>query len=573
MSSKQGVAVVAALLAAAPAYATTYYVDYANGNDANSGKSTSSAWKHAPGDLKATSVPASVKLVGGDIVRFRAGVSYRGSIRMKASGTAAAPITYTGMGWGSGRAIIDGADPVKSTVNCPSKSACGGAPNWASLKLVTFNKPVTDEVVLFDEKGLLYQSQYPAPADPFWDDDLASYVVTPRGQAQMIESGRLENATLAAKAAASKGDLYLSFWIYGNLIERRKITSVSGNSIYFTPAGLTLYKDRDGRVALVGSPSTLTRKGSFALLRTDRAVVLPHDGGGKIMVGTGRNGFDTQSLSNIVIDGFHFMRGFGQVGKPTEGVAIMNGRYTYGTNWKISNNIFGPSLLAHGGGMIRLGYVDGVNITGNSFENIQRGSGVRGGSARNIIFSKNHITRVGRTGFYLGGVENANVNNNIVHDIRGIHGNGMSFYLANKNVTVQNNCIYDSDRPITYNGTNQGAASVVNNLVIRNNILVGSKDAVAAINSWGANARNVQIIYNTLLSPRYGLRMHASDIGLTVAYNRTSGLTTQGVAPTTWRIMGNISNAAMSTTAAAGILTPTACRMPGYTGQLSTTIK
>ena len=47
------------------------------------------------------------KLQPGDVVQFRGGVSYRGSIVMKHSGTDGNPITYKGEGWGTGKALID----------------------------------------------------------------------------------------------------------------------------------------------------------------------------------------------------------------------------------------------------------------------------------------------------------------------------------------------------------------------------------------------------------------------------------------------------------------------------------
>ena len=98
-------------LATLPIRTPTYFVDFAAGSDAADGKSQGTAWKHAPGDANATGVVAAATLVPGDVVLFKGGVPYLGSITVKSSGTAQAPIVLEGgpqSGWGAGKAIIDG---------------------------------------------------------------------------------------------------------------------------------------------------------------------------------------------------------------------------------------------------------------------------------------------------------------------------------------------------------------------------------------------------------------------------------------------------------------------------------
>jgi hypothetical protein len=89
----------------------TYYVDFAGGSDSADGRSPTTAWQHAPGDSAATAIAAGARLAAGDVVLFKGGVRYRGSIDVPSSGTATAPIVYDGNSagsWGSGPAIIDG---------------------------------------------------------------------------------------------------------------------------------------------------------------------------------------------------------------------------------------------------------------------------------------------------------------------------------------------------------------------------------------------------------------------------------------------------------------------------------
>ena len=101
-----------------------YFVDFDNGNDANSGTSPGSPWKHAPGDDNATGA-ANIILQPGDTVVFKGGVVYsgtstqRGDRRVVApnnSGTSVSPITLISghmlsSPWGTGRAVIDGGGP------------------------------------------------------------------------------------------------------------------------------------------------------------------------------------------------------------------------------------------------------------------------------------------------------------------------------------------------------------------------------------------------------------------------------------------------------------------------------
>jgi hypothetical protein len=89
---------------------TTYYIDFAAGDDTDNGLTTSTAWKHSPGDLLATARVASTTLFPGDTVRFKGGVKYiTGQINLNWNGNLGAPIVYDGNAagnWGTGKAII-----------------------------------------------------------------------------------------------------------------------------------------------------------------------------------------------------------------------------------------------------------------------------------------------------------------------------------------------------------------------------------------------------------------------------------------------------------------------------------
>jgi hypothetical protein len=77
---------IAAFVLSSTGWATTFYVDYANGNNNNNGLSTATPFKHCPGDKNATGKAASTALKAGDVVVFKKGVVYKGTITCSWSG-------------------------------------------------------------------------------------------------------------------------------------------------------------------------------------------------------------------------------------------------------------------------------------------------------------------------------------------------------------------------------------------------------------------------------------------------------------------------------------------------------
>ena len=93
-------------------FAGTYYIDYDSGSDARAGTSITTAWKHCPGDTKATSNPQNVTtLSAGSTLIFKGGTTYVGQINVISSGTSGGSIVYDGNSsgtWGTGKAILSG---------------------------------------------------------------------------------------------------------------------------------------------------------------------------------------------------------------------------------------------------------------------------------------------------------------------------------------------------------------------------------------------------------------------------------------------------------------------------------
>lgn len=85
------------------ALATTYYIDFENGDDTLAGTSDVTAWKHCPNDSRATGVAASQAIVGGDVLAFRRGTTYQLQTQLYVKGGSVGnPVVYDGDVWGTG---------------------------------------------------------------------------------------------------------------------------------------------------------------------------------------------------------------------------------------------------------------------------------------------------------------------------------------------------------------------------------------------------------------------------------------------------------------------------------------
>lgn len=90
------------------AFATTYYIDAANGNDSNIGTSETQAWK-------TTSKVGSFDFSPGDVIAFKRGQTFSGTLSYSgSSGTSTNPITLTAYGAGA-KPIITGFGTLTGT--------------------------------------------------------------------------------------------------------------------------------------------------------------------------------------------------------------------------------------------------------------------------------------------------------------------------------------------------------------------------------------------------------------------------------------------------------------------------
>ncbi len=190
MTRLAGACLLSLSLLTAAAAAATYYVDYAGGDDANSGTGADQAFKHCPGDEAATANASTTRPAAGDVIRFKGGVVYRGSVAVTGSGEAGRPILYDGNTdgtYGQGRAIIDGAEPLAGLTPCRSAATAYGNPNYRHIQWAAVPAGATwGGINLCQGDRTLAVAQDPNPSDPLFQERPADYVATDGSQVQTL---------------------------------------------------------------------------------------------------------------------------------------------------------------------------------------------------------------------------------------------------------------------------------------------------------------------------------------------------------------------------------------------------
>ena len=171
---------IVAFAAAGSGDAATYYVDFDGGSDTNAGTSAAAPFKHCPGDAAATGAAKITYFAAGDTVIFKGGVHYRGIVVVSRAGGPDNLIVYDGNTagtFGTGRAVIDGADPVTGWTQCQSAAEVNGNPHYASIYWAYIPAPSHDlwHVNLCEGVQTLPIAQDPNPSDAFYQDRIDTY--------------------------------------------------------------------------------------------------------------------------------------------------------------------------------------------------------------------------------------------------------------------------------------------------------------------------------------------------------------------------------------------------------------
>ncbi len=517
--------------------AMVIHVDAARGSDSNDGRSAATAIAHIPGDPAATGNAAAMRLVPGDRVLLASGTIYRGAVVLQASGSAAAPISIASAP--GTPAIIDGGDPLR-VAPCPDAAACGGAANWRSLATIDFAEPLRPGDALFGRDGPLRIASAPNPSDAFYTDETADMLevdgaALTRGEAPL---GAMAALLSSGGNGRAFGDAALALWVDGNLVEHRPVLAMAGTTARFDPAGLRFYTDRPSRMALRNVIGAIDQPGEYATVNGGRRVVVMLPAGdAHVCIARGRGGVDVSRVSHVAITGLHF-RHFADGGTQFAGVPILSNR-PGNRGITIAGNVFQHMVMSRGQGPVILRGASDLVITGNRIDTIVNGSGMRltgpGGAVR---VADNRIHRIGRSGIVLMNMSDALIEGNVISDVRGVHGNGMTAYLANRRVRFIGNTVADAKQAVTFHG-DRGLTMEPNNLEFRENLLIGTDDALGVLISWGAQTRGVTIADNILLGGRFGLRLSPADSDIAASGNVGTPMVVTGTQPAGWRIGSN----------------------------------
>lgn len=120
------------------------------------------------------------------------------------------PITLKGDGWGEGKAIIDGSEPLTGWVKCRSSAECGGNENWANIWVTTVpsewrtgeNRAIT--LNPYQGEKMMSAAQYPDQPNPFYFDDTDYFADADNYTATWLEDDALAGMNLTGS--------YLVLW-------------------------------------------------------------------------------------------------------------------------------------------------------------------------------------------------------------------------------------------------------------------------------------------------------------------------------------------------------------------------
>jgi hypothetical protein len=292
---------------------TTYYVDWERGSDRASGRSPEAAWKRAPGDTRATGVPAATRLQPGDRVLFRGGVAYRGTIVSRAWGTPSAPIVFDGGGWGPEPARFEGADPLEDVRPCRSARDCLGSPHWRHLVRARLPEGARWTDWIFEGDTALVPAQWPSPRAPALAHRPEGFLPVPASDAAALASGHVPVALPPEVAGTARGaEPVLAMHVRPGQIGYSGPVALGADGIRFSRErwvhwGFAPFEG-ENRVAIVNLPAMVDRPGTFAVSSQRRiAIAWPLSPAPRLAIGTGRQGFHLMSGGHVRIRGFRFV--------------------------------------------------------------------------------------------------------------------------------------------------------------------------------------------------------------------------------------------------------------------------
>ena len=477
---------------------TYYYIDYEGGDDGNDGLSPATAWRHAPGDSRASGTAEQTAVLPGDTLRFKGGVAYRGSFSVPHSGTANERIVYAGHCWPDlegTRAVIDGGHTVNGWTACENQAACGNNPDWQNIYYAPASTPRKSyNANMMQGNDTLYRAQHPDPTDPKFPEDLGSFFRVPHSQTSQttITDSRLASLGGSALVGAS-----IAGWIDGagasNRVGYGEITAYDSatNTITFSDLpGTFRNSGGDALYVLLNYVGLISRPGEFAYNPLDsngsRAYVWPLDGQPDDLTITDHTiGIDLENSNYLDVLGFH-IRSYS--GGHNQGVAV---RSDGGQGVNIQYGEFN-GLMSSSWVFSKIAYLDGASNSRIANNYIHDSSHMRGAAAiggNNNTLSGNYVRRTGGTAILLLNESNSAIVGNTVIEAKGVHVNGVTAYDTIDS-TIGENTIINS-KTVTFQASS--------GLWIVNNIIDGHSDTGYVLASWGnMTGPNNLIAHNVL---------------------------------------------------------------------------
>lgn len=473
----------------------TYFVDYDNGNDHLNGTTELTAWKHAPGDTNAAVNPADVNLMPGDLILFKGGVIYRGSIKVPAGGTLALPITYKGDGWGETKAIIDGGDVLTGWQQVESAAEAKGNPNWASMYYTIIPTPTNAAIVNLHEDHpdtgkteFLWNSQTPNPPNPYFYDDMNSFYT--------IEQQYLTRTSIVDPDVFFQSDpdywnnSQLIVWCNPNVVRIVEILDYipAENKVVFEELHENaIYPDgRDQKYAIFNSIHAIDLPGEYYVNNqaepdnTHKVYLWPRDTADldeRISYSIRKYGFDIAENDYVTIEGFEIRKHSADTIRLGGGIGTISGSHLQKTGIRVRNNLITHNRQAGNSyGVIFLSNAVDSVVENNDMIDNPKHKGIFGAGVVNTTIQNNEMVRPGSTSLSLYTSRQTRlIGNHISHSL-GSHANGITMYLECEDILVANNVVLHSASPLTFQDSG--------NIYIINNVIDGDHN-LSNVNEWG----------------------------------------------------------------------------------------
>lgn len=461
--------ILVAVMGLGALYGTNYYVDSQNGNDTgNNGTSTGSPFK--------TIQKAADTVQPGDSVFVRGGF-YREAVVFNTSGTANGQIVFTA--YPGETPILDGSEPLTGWARCASAADCGGNPHYADIWYAVLPAGVDPGgMALYEQGEALGLAQFPNQPDPFYNDQVEYYKITP--------TAGYTTTTLVDPEVFTQSDpaywVGTRIWLWGgnNNISEEVITQYvpAEHKVVFTEMNFAVNIQTD-RYSLLNHISILDTAGEYVVdTMAQRVYVWTRSGADpnrlEMSRGALKNGFRINGKNHITIQGFT-IRNYSEYSLTysRDGNGIIN----YSTMFSRGLIVRDNRITTIKGDGITLGGCSNCIIERNYLGSIH-GAGIYHNQAESTVVRDNEVYQTSSTAIRFYRSRQCQALFNYVHECNGHHGNGLTFYLGCHNILVFGNRVIRGNIACTIQQSE--------GIYIINNILFNPDNHRQGIAVWGA---------------------------------------------------------------------------------------